>query len=291
MSALTLLAPLLMSTQGLPFRAEDLERALALRVRAEHRAQLKVRGFGLGSVSLRYGAIRKIIAMEGRQGPAAARYVALLASDLIREALAVNWPAPPPAPPLVPHPPTLLDTTAVTARTAPGTFASKWPGLGLRAWGRLGGGSNLDQLAFGASLGAAWRLRGGWLAIGSAGVLGRPARALEPGSASWLSVPLRAGLGYRFDAIRVELQLCALASPYWIWGDAQGEGLEQNGLLGGAGLAGLWELGLSASYDAFVGLGVDVFANRLDFQVRGQPLFATERASAHLLLGFVWRAW
>jgi hypothetical protein len=262
----------LITTGELPFTAGELADAVALRLPlADDGFEVGVAPAGADAVRVTLRAKERLVALEGRKGPAAARRVALAVVDLAGAEAAPD--TLPPEPELAPAP------RSVTPKPAP-------PAIVLRrapaAW--LGLLPTVTPAALGVAADASLRLRGPVRATLQAGVrLGGPSAAVGGVDVSMARLALRAGVAFARGP--VELRLEGVVEPYRVSGAGDGVDVAHGGALAGAGATVVARL----PRGFFAGGGVDLFANRADFRVRGKSAFTTARVAPWLGVGWAWR--
>lgn len=267
--------------RDLIFTSSQLSTALSLRgvvVTADHAAgrpgeparRVQIRRTNPDAVVVIHEHMRRELVLGSLSPVAAARLVALAISDLVRSSMAVPLSLSSPAEPGADEESTLRDAPLAT--------------VGLL--GRVGGGGNLDRPSFAVALEGSlrlWSTLRGILSAGAAFTL--PA---EDGDTrlTLTAFCLRANLGWSPRALpRLEARLGAMIRPLWIAGESGVHELSHQWLQAGAELAVLYQLRLASRLDGTLGLGMDLFFNRMEFLVRGTPVLATERVALWAGLG------
>jgi len=235
-----------------PFDAAQLAAAIRIRVPAG-RAPIRVRVFMVaGGVRVESRGSARDVPLGSFTGAAAARLVALAASDLFVDDLA----------------PTLLEDPALrAAETA----------VDARPRGRV------TMSALGAA--AAWSHALGGLAIDVAQVSGSRVVAIEAGAGTLVGSPLRltAGvvrIGGGLRAGIAELRATATVVPLYV-SDGAGDAT----VLWGIGASARLRIPLVAGVRAVLATGVDLFATRSTYIVEQMPVLETPRAAAWLAAG------
>lgn len=232
---------------GAPFDASELAAAIQLRMASGGKA-IRVRVLAIsGGVRIEARGNAREVVLGGLIGPAAARLVALAATDLLLEDLA----AVPAASAVVVHDPTSQALTTVGA-------------LGSAAmWSHMVGGLGVD------------------VAMRS----GRRVFAIDAGGGTLVNGPLqlltamaRIGGGVRFDIL--ELRVTATIAPLVV----ESGGGDRTILVGGGASARL-RIPISAAVRAVLAGGIDVFANRTTYVVDGMSVLVTPRSAPWLAAG------
>ena len=217
------------------------------------RAPIRVRVFAItGGVRVESRGGARDIPLGTFTGAAAARLVALAASDLLVDDLAV----------------TLLDEPEAARASAP---------VDARARGRT------TVSAFGSA--AAWSHALGGLAIDVARSSGDRVVALEAGGGTLIGSPLRltAGVVRVGGGVRIgsaELRATATVVPLFV-----SDGVGDQTALWGIGASARARIPLVAGVRAVVATGVDVFATRSTYVVDAMPVLETPRAAAWFAAG------
>ena len=252
----------------LPFSSEQLATALALRLTAAEGRRIGVRVRTLGGAELRLESARKVrhLTLSETEPEAAARETALAILDLVQGELPV---------PAIPF----LDARPRPREGPESPPTRGGPRLLLALGGTSGVGTNADRPLFGVALDGSLVLVRGLRAVLGVGLRLQPATDVAGGSLGLLGVPLRAGLGWRFGRVPLELRVTALLEPLVVSGEAQGRSLARTELLGGVGAAALYALRLVGPLAALFFVGADVFFSRAAYQVRGVEGPASQRVA------------
>jgi hypothetical protein len=266
----------------LPFSAEQLAEALALRgveVRAPGTGAPRValRSAGPQALAITCDHKRRVLELAGATPPAATRLVALTIADLVRATMAV---------PLELPPPRASEDIIKVKREVKKEVETGAPRATLGLLGRAGAGTNIDRPHFAVALDGSlrlWSTLRGVLSVGVAFSL--PADEAQT-HLSVTMLSLRGGLGWCPAALpALELRLGAVVRPLWLSGEAGSEALEHQDVLAGGTLAVLYQVSLTSRLDGTLGTGVELYANRIEFAVRGTPTLATERLAFWAGLG------
>ncbi|HSS01391.1 MAG TPA: hypothetical protein VLM79_30235 [Kofleriaceae bacterium] len=235
-----------------PFDAAQLAAAIRIRVPAG-RAPIRVRVFAItGGVRVEARGSARDIPLGAFTGAAAARLVALAASDLFVDDLGV----------------TVLEDPA-----AAGVAAS----VDARARGRI------TVSALGSA--AMWSHALGGLAVDAAWSSGNRLVALEAGGGTLVGSPLRltAGVVRVGGGVRLgiaELRATATVVPLYV-----SDGVGDQTVLWGIGASARLRIPLVTGVRAVLATGIDLFATRSTYVVEEMPVLETPRATAWLAAG------
>jgi hypothetical protein len=284
--------------ERLPFSRAQLVEAVVLRLPLEQGAgaalvRVGVRGVGRDTVvvELLGRGIRRSVPLLGARGVPAARRVALVIYDLVRDELLLPIPVFPAASRPASHavdspavrPAASRPASPIRARPPRAALTEHPPGgpprllLGLLAV--AGAGTNGDRATISTTVEASLRLVPALRALLSLGPAFVPPATVNDLSLSLVALPIRVGLAWFPRAGALELRAQVLAQPYWVYGSGGGEQVSHRGLLGGAGVAALYHLRLAWRLWLLLGGGSDVFFNRAELRAHGAPALATERVA------------
>lgn len=237
-------------TFAAPFEATELREALRVRLPAEG-APVRVR-VALTPTGIQVETPRGVreVDVAGLEGVAAARLVALAASDLLLDDLA-TFPV---------SPPSLVASSAVsvTPPVALGVVG------GIAGWDRALGGAVADLT----------------LPRGARGLI-----AIEAGGGTLLGngIHLTAGLARLSGGIRLgvlELRAGAVLAPVFV-----SDGVGDTTLLAGGAASARVRLALSAQVRAVLAIGLDAFATRTEYLHDGMSAMTTPQLAPWLGLG------
>jgi hypothetical protein len=274
--------------ERLPFSQTELVEAVRLRLQLEEPgatgtvARVAVRRGGQDvTVELLDYGVKRRVPLLGASGAPAARRVALVIYDLLRDEVALPVPILPasrpasrpaarsPARRAAPRPrPVILPTPAPIAPPGPPLLL-----LGLLV--TAGAGSNVDHASIAATIEGSLRLLPSLRALLGVGPAFVPPFTVDDRSLRLVALPLRVGVAWFPRRGPVELRLLAVAQPYWVRGD----GVSHSGVLGGAGTAAFYHLRLAWRLRLLLGAGLDLFFNRTELRLRGVTALATERVA------------
>jgi hypothetical protein len=245
---------------AVPFDAAQLTDAIRIRLPAG-RAPIRVRVFATPvGVRIEARGNARDVALGGLTGTAAARLVALAASDLLLDDLAAAPPAPwgssaasaPSAP------------SEIEAQLAPSTARTTFSVLGgASAWPHMLGGASVDVVAS----------TGTWLLAVEAG-----GGALVDGPLRLMTAMFRIGGGARFG--RFELRATATFVPVIV-----GDGAGDRTILPGIGASARVRIPLAASVSGVIAGGIDLFATRTEYVLQDVPVLTTPRAAPWIAAG------
>lgn len=172
---------------ALPFTLDELRTALVLRLPAEAEQPLvSVTPVDPDAVRISLNEQERIVPLGGRVGASAARLVALAVLD--------------------------LTLTAVTPPAAPPS--RRWSRSVLYILPTFGIGGEHDAALFSVDAGASLRIVSGLRGTIDFGYAGETPSVDYVGTAH--AIDLRAGPGWLFRRIPLELRLSAIARPYWV---------------------------------------------------------------------------
>ena len=239
-------------TTAAPFRADELAAAMRMRLPAAGPA-VHVRVTTLvDRIRVEAAVGTRDVALEGRAGAAAARLVALAATDLLLEDLAV-------APELVLRPPSAVPRTRVAAGEGPAVgvlgSASGWSGV-------LAAGA-VELVIPRAGFLVAGELSGGALVAGKVGLIAALAR---------LDLGVRLGL--------LELRGGVTLAPVEVR-----TGAGDRTLLAGGNASARIRVPLIGSTRGVLAAGVDVFATRTSYLLDGAVVTTTPRIAPWIAAG------
>jgi hypothetical protein len=161
--------------------------------------------------------------------------------------------------------------------------------ISLGVGASLGGGSNWDRPTFTPGLEGTIQLVSALHALAAVGYAYVP--QAESGAASvWLhGCPLRVGLSWRRRDGGLEARATAVLEVKWAVARDEYTSDSHVGVTGGTGLSLYYHIRLSPQFDVGLGAGVDVFFNRLSYEIGGTPLIATERLAGWIAIVGTWR--
>jgi hypothetical protein len=271
-------APELRLEGELPFSAEELQAAVALRFGATQAALARtvtVRGSGT-DVVLEQDERQRTLALGEARGPAAARLVALALLDLALLEPASVAPQPPQAAPRPAAP-----TPAPAREHAVADGDRGWTRLALSPSVGKGLGS-LEPWTYAVGVGVS---RGfpAWLLEADLGWWSAPSIERNAFSASWHAVRARVQAGRRFGVF--EWVGGPSVVPLWVSG---GDGYDD--VLFAIGTSLRAALPIGRYLEGSVALGVDVFPHRLALQAHGASVIATPHVAPFFGIGVGWRS-
>lgn len=301
----------------LPFTAEELESALALRLHLEALPlTIVVRG-GSSWIEVAYGSRLRRVEVGEARGVAAARWVALLATDLVAEerrlgegaarpaaatprsrshaaatdgsqAAATDGsmspqPAPEAPPAAPPTAPSRLDPQA-TSRPIGEDPGSGEPRLDATVVVAGALGSELRQVGLGASADVGVELAAPLRAWIGAGVLWVPSTTTDATRAQLTGLPVRAGLALRGRAFEVRVN--GTVTPWWIDATDGPRSAARTDLVVGAGAALFYRVPLAV--ELRLGAGVELAFEPLAYLSDGQRVAATDALWAWVGAGVAW---
>jgi hypothetical protein len=238
-------------TFAAPFEASELREALRVRLPVEG-GPVRVR-VALTPTGIQVETPRGVreVDVAGLEGVAAARMVALAASDLLLDDLA-TFPVSPPA---------LVEAMPAAATTPP--IALGVVG-GVAGWDRALGGALIDVT----------------LPRGARGLI-----AIEAGGGTLLGsgVHLTSALARLSGGVRlgiVELRAGAVLAPVFV-----SDGVGDTTLLAGATASTRVRIPISPQLRAVFAIGLDAFATRTEYQLAGMSVLTTPRLAPWLGIG------
>lgn len=217
-----------------------------------------------GRIEIRIRGKRRVIDLEGRQGMAAARLVALAAGDLSREGSMPEM--------------TQVERTAVEPVVA--VHRSPGIGLGFSAMPTLTMLLENHRPLFGAQAGASVSLGGPWRITVDAGYASGRVEDTAVG-ATLTAIPFRAALGWRRGAF--QLRAGATAVPYSV-ATTPGD----SGTLVGATAVASVHGHIGRGFRFIIELGADAYANRVVYMAGNDRVFGLARVAPWLGAGLGW---
>jgi hypothetical protein len=282
-------------TRGeLPFSKKELEAALALRLHDVDLVQpIEVRASGAGGVEVQLAQKRRVVSMLGRRGTSAARHVAQVIADLVRDELSVPLAelAPLEEPPREEAPPVQETSTATVAPLIPEVAVARAP---QRVQADLytfalavvfAGGSSLDRAGLGVELHGSLHLWDGARLYAGAGFVWSPQLSAQDATIAANNVPLRAGLAWRFQALPVETRAGLVLTVLQISGRDGAETVDRGELYAGAFWNGSYFQRLNESFDLLFSAGVELYPADTTYLAHGQRAFSTDRLAVHASVG------
>jgi hypothetical protein len=238
-------------SEAAPFDAAELIAAIRVRLPSDG-APVKLRVLALtDGVRIEAGGNVRDVALRDLRGAAAARLVALAATDLLLDDLAV-----------APEP--LLEPPSLTARHEPRGVPMAISVLGAAsAWSHVLGGLGVDLSI----------PRGAWVVAIDAG-----GSTLVEGPVALTAAVVRLGGGARFGWF--ELRTGATFAPLFVR-----EGAGDRTILAGANASARVRVPVFPGLHAVVAGGIDVFATRTTYLIEGMPALATPRSAPWIAAG------